>query len=188
MACSTAQHGSTAPKSSPSTCEAKSWVWLLRRISSSMLPVSSICFKKKNQINRHKCLTHLAKFFCSFQKTVTEAGPSAFATIHENYYYVFVACTAFFLTIAYFYFPCVFLPCLPPLLGSLSFLIFFRDMANVGGFLIVRQNRKHWKKLRRPSVIASLKLKMSMLLPKKLLRLLRIRVSILSEDSPFLVG
>uniref|UniRef100_A0A093Y2V1 Sugar transporter STL1 n=1 Tax=Talaromyces marneffei PM1 TaxID=1077442 RepID=A0A093Y2V1_TALMA len=36
---------------------------------------------------------------------ITEAGPSAFATIHENYYYVFVACTAFFLTIAYFYFP-----------------------------------------------------------------------------------
>ncbi|KAJ9215891.1 hypothetical protein DTO166G4_2435 [Paecilomyces variotii] len=36
---------------------------------------------------------------------VTEAGPSAFANIHENYYYVFVACTCFFLTIAYFYFP-----------------------------------------------------------------------------------
>lgn len=37
--------------------------------------------------------------------TVTEAGPSAFATIHENYYYVFVACSLFFLVIAYFYFP-----------------------------------------------------------------------------------
>jgi hypothetical protein len=36
---------------------------------------------------------------------VTEAGPSAFANIQENYYYVFVACTAFFLVIAYFYFP-----------------------------------------------------------------------------------
>ncbi|BCR89148.1 putative MFS monosaccharide transporter (Hxt8) [Aspergillus chevalieri] len=36
---------------------------------------------------------------------VTEAGPSAFANIHENYYYVFVACTLFFLVIAYFYFP-----------------------------------------------------------------------------------
>ncbi|KAL2830190.1 general substrate transporter [Aspergillus pseudoustus] len=36
---------------------------------------------------------------------ITEAGPSAFANIHENYYYVFVACTAFFLVIAYFYFP-----------------------------------------------------------------------------------
>ncbi|CAK1366865.1 Low-affinity glucose transporter HXT3 [Cercospora beticola] len=36
---------------------------------------------------------------------VTEAGPSAFANIHENYYYVFVACTLFFLIIAYFYFP-----------------------------------------------------------------------------------
>ncbi|EXJ89594.1 hypothetical protein A1O3_02661 [Capronia epimyces CBS 606.96] len=36
---------------------------------------------------------------------LTEAGPSAFANIHENYYYVFVACSAFFLVIAYFYFP-----------------------------------------------------------------------------------
>ncbi|EYE97367.1 putative MFS monosaccharide transporter (Hxt8) [Aspergillus ruber CBS 135680] len=36
---------------------------------------------------------------------VTEAGPSAFANIHENYYYVFVACTLSFLVIAYFYFP-----------------------------------------------------------------------------------
>ncbi|OTA52937.1 putative MFS monosaccharide transporter [Hypoxylon sp. EC38] len=36
---------------------------------------------------------------------VTEAGPSAFANIHENYYYVFVGCTSFFLVIAYFYFP-----------------------------------------------------------------------------------
>jgi hypothetical protein len=36
---------------------------------------------------------------------VTEAGPSAFANIHENYYYVFVCCSAFFLVIAYFYFP-----------------------------------------------------------------------------------
>ncbi|KAJ5896704.1 uncharacterized protein N7473_006103 [Penicillium subrubescens] len=36
---------------------------------------------------------------------ITEAGPSAFATIHENYYYVFVVCSAFFLVIAYFFFP-----------------------------------------------------------------------------------
>ncbi|KAF9885288.1 hypothetical protein FE257_013089 [Aspergillus nanangensis] len=36
---------------------------------------------------------------------VTEAGPSAFANIHENYYYVFVACSTFFLVIAWFYFP-----------------------------------------------------------------------------------
>lgn len=36
---------------------------------------------------------------------ITEAGPSAFATIHENYYYVFVGCTSFFLVIAYLYFP-----------------------------------------------------------------------------------
>ncbi|KAF7719483.1 MFS-type Sugar/inositol transporter [Penicillium ucsense] len=36
---------------------------------------------------------------------ITEAGPSAFATIHENYYYVFVACSTFFLVLAYFFFP-----------------------------------------------------------------------------------
>lgn len=36
---------------------------------------------------------------------VTEAGPSAFSRIGENYYYVFVGCTAFFLAVAYFYFP-----------------------------------------------------------------------------------
>ncbi|OKL62319.1 hypothetical protein UA08_02514 [Talaromyces atroroseus] len=36
---------------------------------------------------------------------VTEAGPTAFAHIQENYYYVFVGCTLFFFTIAYFYFP-----------------------------------------------------------------------------------
>ena len=36
---------------------------------------------------------------------VTEAGPAAFAKIGQNYYYVFVACTLFFLAIAYLYFP-----------------------------------------------------------------------------------
>jgi sugar porter (SP) family MFS transporter len=36
---------------------------------------------------------------------ITEAGPSAFANIKQNYYYVFVACSACFLAIAYFYFP-----------------------------------------------------------------------------------
>ncbi|OTB00307.1 hypothetical protein M426DRAFT_324356 [Hypoxylon sp. CI-4A] len=36
---------------------------------------------------------------------VTEAGPSAFANIQENYYYVFVGCTLVFVTIAYFNFP-----------------------------------------------------------------------------------
>ncbi|KAK0930919.1 hypothetical protein LTR29_016576 [Friedmanniomyces endolithicus] len=36
---------------------------------------------------------------------ITEAGPSAFATIKQNYYYVFVGCTFFFLIIAWFYFP-----------------------------------------------------------------------------------
>lgn len=38
-------------------------------------------------------------------KIVTEAGPSAFANIRENYYYVFVGCSAFFLVVAYLYFP-----------------------------------------------------------------------------------
>ena len=33
---------------------------------------------------------------------ITEAGPSAFANIGENYYYVFVGCTFFFLVVAYF--------------------------------------------------------------------------------------
>ncbi|KAI1439437.1 putative MFS monosaccharide transporter [Annulohypoxylon stygium] len=36
---------------------------------------------------------------------ITEAGPSAFANIGENYYYVFVGCTLVFLIIAYLYFP-----------------------------------------------------------------------------------
>ncbi|KAJ5888750.1 Major facilitator superfamily domain general substrate transporter, partial [Penicillium taxi] len=36
---------------------------------------------------------------------ITEAGPVAFSTIHENYYYVFVACSAFFFCVAYLYFP-----------------------------------------------------------------------------------
>ncbi|EXJ70563.1 uncharacterized protein A1O5_06633 [Cladophialophora psammophila CBS 110553] len=36
---------------------------------------------------------------------ITEAGPSAFANIKENYYYVFVGCSCFFLMVAYFYFP-----------------------------------------------------------------------------------
>ncbi|KAM3501776.1 hypothetical protein MY10362_005291 [Beauveria mimosiformis] len=36
---------------------------------------------------------------------VTEAGPTAFAKIRENYYYVFVCCTTFFLIVAYFFFP-----------------------------------------------------------------------------------
>ncbi|KIX96994.1 uncharacterized protein Z520_07108 [Fonsecaea multimorphosa CBS 102226] len=36
---------------------------------------------------------------------ITEAGPSAFANIKENYYYVFVGCSFFFLVVAYFYFP-----------------------------------------------------------------------------------
>lgn len=36
---------------------------------------------------------------------VTQAGPTAFATIHENYYYVFVGCCCVYLVIIYFYYP-----------------------------------------------------------------------------------
>ncbi|KAH0153017.1 hypothetical protein KCU67_g9639, partial [Aureobasidium melanogenum] len=36
---------------------------------------------------------------------ITEAGPSAFSHIRENYYYVFVCCSLFFFIIAYLYFP-----------------------------------------------------------------------------------
>lgn len=36
---------------------------------------------------------------------VTEAGPSAFANIKQNYYYVFVGCCAVYLVLIYFYFP-----------------------------------------------------------------------------------
>ncbi|KAL5327163.1 hypothetical protein ACEPPN_004855 [Leptodophora sp. 'Broadleaf-Isolate-01'] len=36
---------------------------------------------------------------------ITQAGPTAFANIHENYFYVFVGCSFFFLVMAYFFFP-----------------------------------------------------------------------------------
>jgi len=36
---------------------------------------------------------------------ITEAGPSAFANIKQNYYYVFVSCSFCFLVLAYLYFP-----------------------------------------------------------------------------------
>jgi hypothetical protein len=36
---------------------------------------------------------------------ITEAGPTAFAKIHENYYYVFVAACSVYPVIIYFYFP-----------------------------------------------------------------------------------
>jgi hypothetical protein len=36
---------------------------------------------------------------------ITEAGPTAFAKIKQNYYYVFVGCSFFFLVMAYFFFP-----------------------------------------------------------------------------------
>lgn len=48
---------------------------------------------------------HKSEKLMDITHAVTEAGPSAFANIHENYYYVFVACSFFFLVIAYFYFP-----------------------------------------------------------------------------------
>lgn len=36
---------------------------------------------------------------------ITEAGPTAFAKIKQNYYYVFAGCTLFFLVMAFFFFP-----------------------------------------------------------------------------------
>lgn len=36
---------------------------------------------------------------------ITEAGPTAFAKIKQNYYYVFVGCSSFFLVMAWFFFP-----------------------------------------------------------------------------------
>lgn len=36
---------------------------------------------------------------------ITEAGPTAFANIKQNYYYVFAGCSAFFCVMAYFFFP-----------------------------------------------------------------------------------
>ena len=41
----------------------------------------------------------------SVNVALTEAGPSAFANIHENYYYVFVSCCTVYFFIVYFYYP-----------------------------------------------------------------------------------
>jgi hypothetical protein len=37
--------------------------------------------------------------------TVTEAGPSAFKNIRQNYYYVFVGCCTVYFFIIYFFYP-----------------------------------------------------------------------------------
>lgn len=68
---------------------------------------------------------------------VTEAGPSAFANIHENYYYVFVVCSAFFLVVAYFYFPYV-----------KSYFTLTQILTSP-----VKPNRKPWKKSLQPLAI-----------------------------------
>ncbi|OTB01413.1 hypothetical protein M426DRAFT_266340 [Hypoxylon sp. CI-4A] len=36
---------------------------------------------------------------------ITQAGPTAFATIHENYYYVFAGCCSVYLVLVYFFYP-----------------------------------------------------------------------------------
>ena len=41
----------------------------------------------------------------TFLSSVTEAGPSAFANIKENYYYVFIGCCLVYLVLIYFFFP-----------------------------------------------------------------------------------
>lgn len=57
--------------------------------------------------SKSSCVCHVFKFFLTNSPSmiVTEAGPTAYATIGQNYYYVFVACTLFFLVMAYLYFP-----------------------------------------------------------------------------------
>jgi hypothetical protein len=40
-----------------------------------------------------------------FARIVTEAGPSAFKNIKENYYYVFVGCCTVYLFIIYYFYP-----------------------------------------------------------------------------------
>lgn len=59
--------------------------------------IVNVASKWNISFNRLSQLTNL--------KPVTEAGPSAFANIKQNYYYVFVGCSFFFLVIAYFFFP-----------------------------------------------------------------------------------
>jgi hypothetical protein len=39
------------------------------------------------------------------RSVVTQAGPSAFSNIGENYYYVFIGCCAVYFVLIYFYFP-----------------------------------------------------------------------------------
>jgi len=59
--------------------------------------IVNVASKWNISFNRLSQLTNL--------NPVTEAGPSAFAHIKQNYYYVFVGCSFFFLVIAYFFFP-----------------------------------------------------------------------------------
>jgi hypothetical protein len=49
--------------------------------------------------------TPLAQIIFADRHLVTEAGPTAFANIKQNYYYVFAGCSAFFCVMAYFFFP-----------------------------------------------------------------------------------
>lgn len=93
MECLTARHGFTALKFFLLHFAVKLWGLLPHPTSFSTWPVGWI-------------LIYQIPLLIS-QLVVTEAGPSAFANIKENYYYVFVACSLFFLVIAYLFFPYV---------------------------------------------------------------------------------
>lgn len=96
MACSTALPGYMAPKYCLLLSAARSWASRLLHTSSLMLAVSVFrLVSPRLRAARTYPNNHV----------VTEAGPTAYATIKQNYYYVFVGCTLFFLTVAYFYFP-----------------------------------------------------------------------------------
>ena len=63
----------------------------------------------------HYIINVCRKFLCSNSPpylnhkltivVVTEAGPSAFANIKQNYYYVFIGCCVVYFVLIYLYFP-----------------------------------------------------------------------------------
>jgi hypothetical protein len=54
---------------------------------------------------RSRMMGVAAAFHYAINVGLTQAGPSAFATIGENYYYVFVGCCIVYWFIIYFYYP-----------------------------------------------------------------------------------
>ena len=72
-------------------------------IRSRMVGISAIAHYVVNVARKSNI--PCAKATLSQFSAVTEAGPSAFSTIHENYYYVFVGCCAVYFVLIYLYFP-----------------------------------------------------------------------------------